>query len=173
MISQKGFRFRRVRSAFAARGLRWAYAILWIFLCPGYFCIAADETERAKEVTARYFSSPREAVSRINELLRDQDWKTLSDYYDLSGSSVDRRELESGRFFIRTERPEKADPAGFWRYRHPFPPGFVFHHEQSTDDPNLIVVVVGIEINQGGGMRQRAFSEFKIKKSPNGYQILP
>lgn len=101
----------------------------------------------------RYFASPQQAVSTINDLLRKQDWATLSRYYDLAGSAVDRSELESGRFFIRSEHPANPDPAGLWRYRHPFPPGSVFDHERSTEESGVVRIVVAIEIDEGGGIK--------------------
>lgn len=136
-----------------------------------YSCTSAvgqiDRTE------SRYFASPEEAVVRITALLRTEDWAMLSRYYDLTGSKVDRREVESGRFFLRTEKPEGAHPAGFWRYKHPFAPGFKFDRVNTTADSNVIVVVVSVEIDQGGGRKQRGLSEFRMRKSAKGYQILP
>ncbi len=165
---------KEINQAAVLKPVQRCFVIFLMLLSPIYTGSAADRTPSdRKEPPARYFSSPPEAVNRINELLRNRDWTSLSEYYDLSESGVDRSELQSGRFFFRTERPEKADPAGFWRYRHPFAPGFAFHHEQATDDPNLIIVVVGIEIDQGGRMKQRVFTEFKMRKSPKGYRILP
>ncbi len=170
----KSYSSKKPDTAATVRILQRGFIIFWMLVSPAYLYGATHERPgNAKEFETRYFASPRDAVNRINVLLRSADWKTLSEYYDLSGSSVDRKELESGQFFIRTERPEKADPGGFWRYRHPFPPGFVFHHEQSTDDPSLVIVVVGTEIDQGGRMKQRVLTEFKMRKSANGYQILP
>ena len=121
---------------------------------------------------SRYFTSPEQAVIVITELLRREDWSALSRYYDLSDSKVDRQELESGRFFIRAEKPEGAHPAGFWRYKHPFAPGFKFDRVKATADPSVIVVAVSVEIDQGGGVKQRGLSEFKMRNSQKGYQIL-
>lgn len=126
-----------------------------------------------KGTEAHYFTSPEEAVILVNELLRKEDWTTLSRYYDLSESQIDPSELESGRFFIRTEQPEVAHPGGFWRYKHPFPPGFLFDRVRATENPDVIIVVVSIEIDQGGGLKQRGLSEFKMRRSVKGYQILP
>ena len=108
----------------------------------------------------------------VNELLRKEDWVTLSSYYDLSGSRVDRQDLESGRFFVRAETGG-IHHQGFARYKHPFPPGFRFDQVRATEDPSVILVVVSIEIDQGGGTKQRGLSEFKMRKSAKGYQILP
>jgi len=60
-----------------------------------------------------------------------------------------------------------------WRYKHPFAPGFRFDHVRPTDDPNVIAVVVSIEIDQGGGLKQRGLSEFRMRRSEKGYQVLP
>lgn len=136
-----------------------------------YGCATAVETTSG--TAARYFTSPEQAVIHITELLRKEDWTALSRYYDLSDSKVDRGELESGRFFLRTEKPKGAHPAGFWRYKHPFPPGFKFDRVYATADPSVIVIVVSVEIDQGGGVKQRGVSEFRMRKAAKGYQILP
>lgn len=147
---------------------------VWISICGFYGCTAAtDQRGQSIRPQARYFTSPEQAVTVATELLRKEDWQTLSRYYDLSGSRVDRQELESGRFFIRAEEPAGPHPGGFSRYKHPFPPGFKFDRVNATADPNVIVVVVSIEIDQGGGLKQRGLTEFKMRRSSNGYQILP
>lgn len=154
----------------------WPLALLaaWILTYTLHGCTAATRLNAdRKENAAYYFTSPREAVTLVNELLRKEDWLTLSSYYDLSGSRVDRSELESGRFFVRSEGPSGPHPGGFSRYKHPFPPGFKFDRVRATEDPDVTVVVVSIEIDQGGSVKQRGVSEFKMRKSANGYQILP
>lgn len=164
--------YDRQASARDFKGLTVVAAL--IFIGSLYGCSAGTgQIPETKGTEARYFSSPQEAVILATELLRKEDWKTLSRYYDLSGSQIDRRELESGRFFVGTERPEGAHPGGFWRYRHPFPPGFMFDRVNATAGSSVIVVVVSIEIDQGGGVKQRGVSEFKMRKSQKGYQILP
>ncbi|MSP38632.1 MAG: hypothetical protein EXR70_09095 [Deltaproteobacteria bacterium] len=74
---------------------------------------------------------------------------------------------------MRTERPANADPAGFWRYRHPFPPGFVFLTERPANERNVATIVVVREIDQGGGPAQKVLAEFQMRKSARGYQLLP
>ncbi len=122
---------------------------------------------------ALYFASPRAAIPVITELLRKEDWKTLSSYYDLSNFNTPRSELESGRFFIQDKRPEGAHPGLPWKYKHPFAPGFEFDRAEETKDTSLVTVIVKIRIDEGGGMVQRGFSEFKMRKSDRGYQLLP
>ena len=124
------------------------------------------------DTDTRYFASPQEAVNIITELLGQSDWKTLASYYDLSGSGIDREELESGRFFIRQERPEAAHPAGFWRNRHPFAPGFEYLFQTKAGE-STVLVHVHIEIDEGGGMTQEGRHAFKMRKTPSGYQVLP
>jgi hypothetical protein len=120
-----------------------------------------------------YFESPEKAVIACNELVRKQDWKTLARYYDLAGTGVKLAELESGEFFIRKERPANADPMGFWKTRHPFPPGFNFTGVEKTDDPAVVKVLVAVEIDQGGGPKQRSVASFFVRKSPQGWRALP
>jgi len=141
-----------------------------IFIGALYGCVTA--AGRPNGTAARYFASPEEAVTVTTELLKKEDWATLSRYYDLTGSNVTRSDLESGRFFVQTETGG-IHHQGFARYRHPFPPGFRFDRINATADPNVVAVVVSVSIDQGGGVKQRGATEFKMRKSAKGYQILP
>ena len=106
--------------------------------------------------------------------MKEQKWAELADYYDLAGTNIDRGELVSGRFFVRTDPPQAAHPGGFWKYRQPFPPGFAFDHaEPSSDDSATVNVTVAINIDQGGGAVQRGVQTFQLRKSDKGYQLLP
>ena len=119
-----------------------------------------------------FFDNPKDAVVEISKLLSASDWKTLAKYYDLSNTDIDDEELTSGKFFIREERPEVAHPADFWRYKHPFSPGFdYFYSEPETE--GKVLVWVKIEIDQGDGMTQVGLQKFRMRKSKNGYQLLP
>ena len=128
---------------------------------------------RSAPATPLYFSSPRAAVERVTELLRAEDWPTLARYYDLSGTSIDRAELTSGRFFLRTERPAVTHPGLPWKYRHPFTPGFTFAQALDRAEVGVVTVVVSIAIDQGDGRTQRAESDFAMRRTDKGYQILP
>ena len=120
------------------------------------------------------FDSPQEAVTEIAGLLRNENWKELASYYDLSDSDIDRSILISGEFFIRHTPPEPAHPGGFWRYRHPFSPGFEFGWEERVEENgDTVNVFVTIEIDQGGGMIQRGIDSFLMRESECGFQILP
>lgn len=119
------------------------------------------------------FASPEVAVPAIDEMLRKEDWKGLAAYYDLEGSGVNRRDLESGKFFTRTERPADAHPGIPWKIRHPFPPGYRFQSATPTADASVVEVTVMIEIDQGGGPKQRGLSSFRMRRSAAGYRILP
>jgi len=121
-----------------------------------------------------FFLSPAEAVIIITSLLTKGDFETLSGYYDLSGSEVKRSELVSGDFFIRNTPPEVGHPGGFWKYKHPFAPGFKYTGHHSTDREGVYIVEVGITIDQGKGVPvQRGFSSFYMVKSEKGWQVLP
>ncbi len=121
-----------------------------------------------------YFASPEAAVPMLTQLLKDKDYKALAAYYDLSGSDIECAELESGEFFERKERPERAHPAGFWRYKHPFAPGFKFSSTQATDRAHVFMVEVSIEIDQGvGSPVQISRAYFYMRKSQEGWKLLP
>ena len=84
--------------------------------------------------TESYFDTPQQAVQVITALLKAQDWVALRRYYDLSDTPIERAQLESAAFFIRKERPLAAHPAGFWRYKQPFAPGFAHASHQMIAD---------------------------------------
>jgi hypothetical protein len=121
-----------------------------------------------------YFSSPAAAIPIISELLEKKDFKNLARYYDLSHSDVSFSDLESGNFFIRKERPEIAHPGGFWRYKHPFAPGFKFKSVQNTARDNIYIVELSISIDQGpDSPEQFGLSYFYMIQSDKGWRILP
>ena len=143
--------------------------LLLAALAGAWFCGCAQQTIRE----GHYFPSPADAVPKIADLLRAKDWATLACCYDLSGSTIDRADLESGAFFYTDEQPAVAHPAGFWRYKHPFAPAFEYLREEPTSDPNVSRVILAVEIDQGGGMVQRGLSAFPMVKRPQGWQIRP
>ena len=121
-----------------------------------------------------HFSSPEEAVPVITELLKNKDFKNLASYYDLTDSEIKLADLESGDFFIRRKRPEVGHPAGFWRYKHPFSPGFKYSSMSSASRENVHIIHLRIEIDQGAGSPpQMGMDSFYMIKSDNGWQILP
>jgi len=119
---------------------------------------------------ATSFESPQHAVPGLARMLAAEDWAGLARAYALDGTGIERRELESGRYFKRS--PAAAShPAGLDRWRHPFPPGYRYLSHTTQGDEAL--VQVGIEIDQGGGMVQRGLREFRMRKSSGGWQVLP
>lgn len=121
-----------------------------------------------------YFESPKEAVPKIAELLRQEDFKRLAKCYDLSNSDIELATLQSGEFFVRTERPELAHPAEFWRYKHPFAPGFEYGSRRPSSRDNVYVITVRVSIDQGADSPvQEGYSEFYMIQSAKGWQVLP
>lgn len=121
-----------------------------------------------------YFESPKKAVPKIAELLLREDFKTLAKYYDLSNSDVELAQLQSGEFFVRTERPEISHPAEFWRYKHPFAAGFEYGSMRPSARESVYVVTVRVSIDQGADSPvQEGYSLFYMIQSPKGWQLLP
>jgi hypothetical protein len=119
-----------------------------------------------------YFLTPKESVKIISKLLLDENWEELSNYYFLDNANKEVIDsLRNGDYFIRTKRPEVAHPAGFWRYKKPFPPNFDYlsHIEIARD---TVKVEVAIEIDQGMGMIQQGKTSFYLIESEKGYQLL-
>lgn len=118
-----------------------------------------------------YFNSPQEAVSVITELLQSKDWETLTSYYDLEELNIDKDKLLSGEYFVEKNQPEASHPAGFWRHKHPFAPGFEYsHHEEAKRD--IIKVWLKIEIDEGNNETKIGVDSFLLIKKENGYQIV-
>jgi len=121
-----------------------------------------------------FFPSPEAAVPIIAEFLRKEEFRELARYYDLTDSGIERSELESGDFFVRKERPKVAHPAGFWRYKHPFSPGFKYSYESPGSRKNVYVIHLSIEIDQGADSpAQLGLDSFYMIRSDKGWQILP
>lgn len=157
----------------AARFTRWRLRITGPRLEYTLTGALAPADVRPADSLPLYFSSPEEAVDRITGLLRREDWPTLARYYDLAGTSIERDELTSGRFFLNRERPPNAHPGLPWKYRHPFTPGFKFSEAVDRAEVFVVTVVVTIEIDQGDGRIERGMQEFAMRQSNRGYQILP
>ena len=153
-------------------GNRFFYSsCLFIVVVFGLICMESILVDKEEQ---KYFKSPEEAVQIISRLLEKDDWKTLSLYYDLSGTDIDRKDLESGQFFVRFEDElrEISHPGGFDRYKHPFAPGSKYSGHEKLDT-DRIKVRVSIEIDQGGGMVQRGIKTFLMQEFLNGYRVLP
>ena len=121
-----------------------------------------------------FFESPKEAVESLRKLVVAENWKELARHYDLSGTDFSLEELHSGAFFVRTERPEISHPGEFWRIRRPFHPAFSYLMALPTDDPDIVTIRVGISIDQGSGSpMQEGWTEFRMRKSGRGFQMLP
>lgn len=127
----------------------------------------------AHPITPRYFASPEAAVGTIDRLLRTERWRTLAAYYDFGREPVPWSTLESGDFFLRRALPDHPDPSGAARYRQPFPPGWKRVATEAGPEPDVVRVIMGIEIDQGGGPPQRGRTEFLMRRSPKGWQVLP
>ncbi len=149
-----------------------------------YFYASAPERVRVRlsqedgmndtVVGSAFFESPKSAVDQIREMLRAKDWPRLTRYYDLTGTDIDPTDLNSGAFFWREDRPEIAHPGGFWRYKHPFPPSFRYQMAEPETDAGIVTVHLMIEIDQGAGSpTQAGFQTFRLRRSDNGYQVLP
>lgn len=127
----------------------------------------------AHSIKPRYFASPEVAVTTIDRLLRSEQWRTLAGYYDFGRAPIPWSALESGEFFVRRASPEHPDPSGATRYRQPFPPGWNRVATEAGTAPDVVRVIMGIEIDQGGGPPQRGRREFRMRRSARGWQVLP
>ena len=147
------------------------FSLFFIYILGGGPLMSSEIQKQTS--TARYFSSPEEAVPIITALLAKKDFKTLASYYDLSDSGINLIDLESGDFFIRKERPEVAHPADFWQFKHPFSPGFKYSGMRSGPRENVHLIHLEIVIDQGvDSPSQVGFDSFYMIKSAQGWQII-
>ncbi|MCP4459529.1 MAG: hypothetical protein GY816_16130 [Cytophagales bacterium] len=142
-------------------------ALKYLVLVP---CVFISQNIMAQPL---YFSTPQECVEIAAQLLIQEDWEILSKYYFLENSDeaiIDS--LKNGSYFIRDKKPELIHPTASWRYKKPFDPNFSYsgHFEEDLD---RIKVAVEMEIDQGNGMIQRGMSSFYLRRSENGYQLVP
>lgn len=121
-----------------------------------------------------YFPTPESAVTEATQMMRAKSWKQLARYYDLTGTSIPRATLDSGVFFMvkATVQPQPAPMAELGE-REPFVPGFQFISAEPGKEPDVMVVHVGMEIDQGGGPKQKVRSQFQLKKHAQGWLLLP
>jgi len=138
---------------------------------------AADTEATATPGEPAYFDSPRSAVREISKMLRAERWAELARYYDLSAAGIDRGELTSGRYFITADTAARELPPPeneLAKFRHPFHPSYTFFNASVTDQPNVALVTVMLEIDQGEGTPpRRTIDHFYMKKHDQGWQILP
>ncbi len=119
-----------------------------------------------------YFKTPEAIVEEAAALIDKKDWRKLARYYDLSGSRVTRSTLDSGVFFML--RPSsQPPPLGALGERDPFIPGFKFLNTEPTKEADVTQVNLEMEIDQGGGPKQKVRSHFLTKKAKEGWQLLP
>ena len=127
--------------------------------------------------TPLYFGSPEEALVTAGRLVDQQDWETLSRYYDLTLTpQVTRTDLRDGSFFLDA-KVNPTGPQASKRWRQPFPPGSQFVEARAVGDAGQIPVVWTLTtvriMDQGGGLVQRLVRETKLVRTELGFQFLP
>lgn len=103
------------------------------------------------------FSSPEEAVERIDAWLRERNWDALTACYDGEAPATFHERRPGGH-------PSGADN---WT---PFPPGWRYLDHAVEGD--VARVRVGIDIDQGGGFVQRGWAEFRLRRTSAGWKLL-
>lgn len=127
-----------------------------------------------EETGPGYFESPQAAVTEATKLMKSKSWKQLSRYYDLDGSGVARSTLDSGVYFMtKVSDTPQPPPMGQLGDREPFPPGFQFVTMEPDKEPGVTLVTLGLEIDQGGGPKQKVMRQVRMKKHEQGWQFVP
>ena len=117
-----------------------------------------------------YFISPEEAVDTISQLLANEDFLTLTGYYELRESNISIEDFYSGKYYRGEIAGEK--PAGLFKYVKPFSPGFKFSYVEELEN-KITRVHLTLEIEQGEGMVLRSIHSFDLVESEKGFRILP
>ncbi|MGV3662416.1 MAG: hypothetical protein ACO1TE_19690 [Prosthecobacter sp.] len=141
----------------------------WLFLL-SLLLVSTAGLSHAAEDGPLYFATPEASVDQITALLKAKDWKQLARHYDLSGSKLTHAEIAREDYF-QPKTPGGGMPD--FAEKKPFPIGFKFIEVEKTPDAAVVQVNVGIEIDQGGGPKQRARSSFRLRQSAAGWQLLP
>lgn len=122
---------------------------------------------------SNYFSSPEEAVSIITDLMRKEDWLKLGRYHDYAGTGWRENDLQDSAFYLHEIKPEKTHPAIPWKYKFPFAPGFKLESVEDAPQVGVVRVILRLDIDEGGGMKQTSLVVLLLRKSEKGYQIIP
>ena len=117
-----------------------------------------------------YFTSPEKSISQICNLLRAEDFLTLTSYFNLENTDITVDDFQSGKYFRGEIIGEK--PAGLFKYVKPFSPGFKFSHIEELKN-RITRVHLTLEIDQGEGKVLRSIHSFDLTRSEKGFQILP
>lgn len=120
-----------------------------------------------------YFASPAASVGVIKSLVGAAEWETLARCYDLTGTGLTRADVSREDFYIRKPPYSPAQPAGIGRFKQLFPAAFVFESVEPGGAPDIVIVTVGVKIDQGGGPLQHVLSTYRLRQSNAGYQLLP
>ncbi|MBL8990216.1 MAG: hypothetical protein JNJ48_01410, partial [Phycisphaerae bacterium] len=135
---------------------------------------APTAAQAAGEAGSRSFASPRQAVDEIRAMVRAERWGDLAAFYDLRGSGLDRRSLADGSFFVNPGGSREPGPGRTPRIRHPFSPEFRLSRILATDDAEVVVLEMTVEIDQGAGAPvQRGLDYFRMRRIDAGWQVLP
>jgi len=118
------------------------------------------------------FNNPEEAYQVGMQLLDKEDWKTLSRYYDLTGSNIDPKMLASGDFFKNDPNLYVGPPGELSKYKEPFPLGFKYM--SATQQGTLVQVLLETTIEQGAEtMAKVAYQFFYLRKCESGLKFIP
>lgn len=114
-----------------------------------------------EEGVNRYFKTPQSAALRAGELIAEEDFARLGEYYDVGRQDLMRRDVESGIFF--------QVPGESTGHRPPFEAGYTFKEILGTEYPDIFEVVVAKPAPDGNG---ELMQFFYVKRYPQGYRFL-
>lgn len=129
---------------------------------PGYGPTGPDYSDESAGVTGplSYFKTPESAIMTLSQLMGDENWQKLSEFYEQGQGAPDYQSLLDGSHF-RTQSPDRTQV-------RPFAPEYRWLETRMTDHEDIYEVIVGTNSFDGPG----ALAVVYLKRYPRGYRIL-
>lgn len=121
----------------------------------------------------KYFDDPRTAVEVSTYLLLDENWAEIACYYYLKDTDLTYDDINCSNFFMQNKKPKNNPlPALYWKYKHPFPPGYRYLFTEPID-VDIMRIWLTNKFEVGEGVRREGRHSFLMKYTINGYQFIP
>jgi len=124
-------------------------------------------------ITAQYFNDIRDAIELCTYLLLDEEWEKLASYYDLTNTTLTYNDIANRDFFMTDIKPfDTPLPANYWKYKHPFPPGYRYLFSEPLDS-EITKIWLTNKFEIGDGLVKDGRFWFLMRYKLDGYQIVP
>lgn len=143
-------------------GLILLFGVTILSFLPGYGPAENDYRDESADVIGplSYFKTPQSAVTLISQLLVEENWQKLSQFYEQGMAAPRRTTLQDGSHF-QLQSPDLT------RIR-PFAPDYVWLETRVDADEDIYEIVVGTNGTEG----PVALKHLYLKRYPSGYRIV-